>query len=123
MASPVESFIRSTVTKAEGAVAGVNRSLMANTGSNPFLTGIHEPMTGERTITDLKVTGAIPADLDGRYVRIGPNPASPQKAAYVAAKHGLVGLTKVTALETAEEPVTCNAMGATVAGNGPGDRR
>ena len=36
--------------------------------------------------------------------------ASPFKAAYVAAKHGLVGLTKVTALETAEEPVTCNAI-------------
>jgi 3-hydroxybutyrate dehydrogenase len=36
--------------------------------------------------------------------------ASPFKAAYVAAKHGLVGLTKVTALETAEEPITCNAI-------------
>ncbi|MBD3763867.1 MAG: 3-hydroxybutyrate dehydrogenase [Rhodobacterales bacterium] len=36
--------------------------------------------------------------------------ASPFKSAYVAAKHGLVGLTKVTALETAEEPITCNAV-------------
>ncbi len=36
--------------------------------------------------------------------------ASPFKAAYVAAKHGLVGLTKVTALETAEENITCNAI-------------
>lgn len=36
--------------------------------------------------------------------------ASPFKSAYVAAKHGLVGLTKVTALETAEEPITCNAI-------------
>src|SRR4051812_18303001 len=36
--------------------------------------------------------------------------ASPFKAAYVAAKHGLVGLTKVTALETAEQGVTCNAI-------------
>jgi 3-hydroxybutyrate dehydrogenase len=36
--------------------------------------------------------------------------ASPFKAAYVAAKHGLVGLTKVTALETAEEGITCNAI-------------
>jgi 3-hydroxybutyrate dehydrogenase len=32
------------------------------------------------------------------------------KAAYVAAKHGVVGLTKVTALETATSPVTCNAI-------------
>lgn len=36
--------------------------------------------------------------------------ASPYKSAYVAAKHGVVGLTKVTALETAEEPITANAI-------------
>jgi len=36
--------------------------------------------------------------------------ASPFKSAYVAAKHGLVGLTKVTALETAGEGITCNAI-------------
>jgi 3-hydroxybutyrate dehydrogenase len=36
--------------------------------------------------------------------------ASPFKAAYVAAKHGLVGLTKVGALELAEAGVTCNAV-------------
>lgn len=36
--------------------------------------------------------------------------ASPYKSAYVAAKHGIVGLTKVTALETAEANITCNAI-------------
>jgi 3-hydroxybutyrate dehydrogenase len=36
--------------------------------------------------------------------------ASPFKAAYVAAKHGLVGLTKVVALEAAEAGITCNAI-------------
>ena len=36
--------------------------------------------------------------------------ASPYKAAYVAAKHGMLGLTKVTALETAEDGITCNAI-------------
>jgi len=36
--------------------------------------------------------------------------ASKNKAAYVAAKHGLVGLTKVVALETAGQGVTCNAI-------------
>jgi len=36
--------------------------------------------------------------------------ASAGKAAYVAAKHGIVGLTKVVALETAEENITCNAI-------------
>jgi 3-hydroxybutyrate dehydrogenase len=32
------------------------------------------------------------------------------KSAYVAAKHGIVGLTKAVALETAASPVTCNAI-------------
>lgn len=36
--------------------------------------------------------------------------ASPYKAAYVAAKHGVVGFTKVVALETAEQGITCNAI-------------
>jgi 3-hydroxybutyrate dehydrogenase len=36
--------------------------------------------------------------------------ASPHKSAYVAAKHGLVGLTKVIGLETAGSGVTCNAV-------------
>jgi 3-hydroxybutyrate dehydrogenase len=36
--------------------------------------------------------------------------ASKKKAAYVAAKHGMVGLTKVVALETATTGVTCNAI-------------
>ena len=36
--------------------------------------------------------------------------ASTGKAAYVAAKHGVVGLTKVTALETARTGITCNAL-------------
>jgi 3-hydroxybutyrate dehydrogenase len=36
--------------------------------------------------------------------------ASANKCAYVAAKHGLVGLTKVVALETANDGITCNAI-------------
>jgi 3-hydroxybutyrate dehydrogenase len=36
--------------------------------------------------------------------------ASPYKSAYVAAKHGVVGLTKTVALETATLNVTCNAI-------------
>jgi 3-hydroxybutyrate dehydrogenase len=36
--------------------------------------------------------------------------ASASKAAYVAAKHGVLGLTKVVALETAATGITCNAI-------------
>ncbi len=36
--------------------------------------------------------------------------ASVEKSAYVAAKHGIVGLTKVVALETARTAITCNAI-------------
>ena len=36
--------------------------------------------------------------------------ASPFKAAYVTAKHGIIGLTKVVGLETAKEPITANAI-------------
>jgi len=35
---------------------------------------------------------------------------SAYKSAYVAAKHGMLGLTKVTALEVAEQGITCNAI-------------
>ncbi len=36
--------------------------------------------------------------------------ASPFKSAYIAAKHGVVGLTKTVALETAGQGITCNAI-------------
>ncbi|MGI9328095.1 MAG: carotenoid oxygenase family protein [Pseudomonadales bacterium] len=38
------------------------------------LRGNGRPVTEEQTLTDLKVTGSIPSELDGRYIRTGPNP-------------------------------------------------
>jgi carotenoid cleavage dioxygenase len=45
--------------------------------SNPYLEGNFGPVAEEVTVTDLPVTGTIPAHLDGRYVRNGPNPLTP----------------------------------------------
>ena len=81
MASVVESLIRNTVTKGVMKVAEFNRERMKEDAPNPFLSGLHSPMDDERTITDLAVTGSIPAELDGRYVRIGPNPVTPPNPA------------------------------------------
>ncbi len=77
MASAVESAIRGVVTKGIVGVAKLNRALMNKDRAHPFLTGIHAPLHDERTITDLKVTGTIPPELNGRYVRNGPNPFAP----------------------------------------------
>lgn len=74
MASVIEKTIRKAVVPAIQAVASLNRGRLDDPSENPFLKGVHTPMTDERTLTDLAVTGAIPVELDGRYVRIGPNP-------------------------------------------------
>ncbi|HEX4702464.1 MAG TPA: carotenoid oxygenase family protein [Pseudonocardiaceae bacterium] len=44
--------------------------------TNRFLDGNYAPVHTEHTVTDLTVTGSIPAWLDGRYLRNGPNPLS-----------------------------------------------
>jgi carotenoid cleavage oxygenase len=50
---------------------------------NRYLEGNFAPVQDEITATDLPVTGTIPDDLDGRYLRNGPNPVvAPDPAAY-----------------------------------------
>lgn len=44
---------------------------------NPYLSGNFAPVADERTAFDLPVTGEIPRELDGRLLRIGPNPVTP----------------------------------------------
>lgn len=62
------------------------------------------------------IRAAVPAMRAGGWGRIvniasaHGLTASPFKSAYVAAKHGLLGLTKTVALELAEERITCNAI-------------
>jgi carotenoid cleavage dioxygenase len=77
MAGIVESVVKSAVIK----IADFNRNWMKTDKPNPFLIGINTPLSGELTLTDLKVTGTIPAELEGLYVRNGPNPiGSPNPA-------------------------------------------
>lgn len=56
---------------------------------------------------------AMRANAFGRIVNVASVHGligSAEKAPYTATKHGLVGLTKAVALETAGEPITCNAV-------------
>ena len=47
------------------------------TTTNRYLEGPFAPVSEELTAFDLRVSGTLPADLDGRYLRIGPNPVGP----------------------------------------------
>jgi 3-hydroxybutyrate dehydrogenase len=87
--SPVESF----PVERWDAVIAINLSAVFH-GTRAVLPGMKARGWG-RVINIASVHGLV---------------ASVNKAAYVAAKHGVIGLTKVTALETAESPITCNAI-------------
>ncbi|GGE02627.1 retinal pigment epithelial membrane protein [Polymorphobacter glacialis] len=49
---------------------------------HPFLSGMHRPMTSEVSLENLRVTGTIPPTLDGRYLRMGPNPIDADASKY-----------------------------------------
>ncbi len=50
--------------------------------TSPYLEGNFAPVHEEVTAEDLEVTGSLPEELDGRYLRIGPNPIAPDPATY-----------------------------------------
>lgn len=52
------------------------------TATNPYLVGDFAPVSEERTETELVVEGQLPDYLDGRYLRIGPNPIAADPANY-----------------------------------------
>lgn len=45
---------------------------------NAYLEGPFAPVTQEVTFHDLRVTGTIPPELDGRFLRVGSNPIDPE---------------------------------------------
>lgn len=57
-------------TAAQAAAPGTEAG---GSDSFPFLEGAFAPVTEELTEFGLEVTGRIPRDLDGRYLRTGPN--------------------------------------------------
>ena len=113
---------RSLVAKAREAMGSLD--ILVNNAGIQFVAGIDEfPVEKWNAIIAINLSSAfhttaaalplMRAQGWGRIVNIASAhglTASPFKSAYVAAKHGLVGLTKVTALETAEEPITANAI-------------
>jgi carotenoid cleavage dioxygenase-like enzyme len=61
------------------AAAALSLSPSLSTGSsNTWLEGPFAPVDQEVTVYDLTVTGSIPKDLDGRLLRVGPNPVDPE---------------------------------------------
>ncbi len=127
--SKVESAIRSVVTSGVTALAGFNRKRLAAPDAHPYLTGVHTPMTGEVTLESLAVTGTIPPELNGRYLRNGPNPAiAPNPASYhwftgagmvhgIAIEHGKAAWYRNRWVRGTE---ACKALGEPLP---PGDRR
>lgn len=77
MTSAVETLIKGAISKGATKISQFNRNRMKSDEPNPYLMGIHQPLSSEETLTDLDVTGTIPAELDGHYVRMGPNPITP----------------------------------------------
>lgn len=57
-----------------GNAAGMSTT---SAGTNPFLEGNMAPVDVETTAVDLQITGTLPAELCGRYLRNGPNPVTP----------------------------------------------
>lgn len=87
-------------------------ALLHDFGSENFRRLIDVMLTGTALVT----AAALPAMRSagsGRIINIGSIHslvASPFKSAYVAAKHGLVGLTRVVALENADRDITVNLL-------------
>jgi 3-hydroxybutyrate dehydrogenase len=114
--------IENMVKEALGSFGTID--IIVNNAGIQFVAPIHEfPTEKWDAILNINLSAAyklikavLPGMLAnnwGRVINIASTHgvvASAYKSAYVAAKHGLVGLTKVVALETAETNITCNAI-------------
>ena len=55
---------------------GLSACSRGSTAENPYLQDNFGPVAAETTATDLQVTGTLPAELSGRFLRNGPNPGA-----------------------------------------------
>lgn len=62
----------------------------ASTGA-PYIAGNFAPLKNEVTAFDLDVTGQIPVELNGRFLRIGPNPVDEPDPAWIKGYHWFMG--------------------------------
>ncbi|MCJ2037468.1 carotenoid oxygenase family protein [Methylobacterium sp. J-059] len=76
MPNRLTSTVRAAAEGLVALVAAGNRLRLPGT-AHPFVVGVHAPMRAELTLRDLPVTGKIPSGLDGRYLKMGANPARP----------------------------------------------
>ena len=120
MAKPAE--IRSLVAEAARRFGGVD-ILVNNAGIQHVAPIVEFPEERWDAVIAINLSAAFHATKAalplmtarrwGRVINIASAHglvASADKAAYVTAKHGLVGLTKVTAIEAANQGITCNAI-------------
>jgi carotenoid cleavage dioxygenase-like enzyme len=73
----VHPLVARTVTALGGPLSAFGRAMAPRPhpfATDPFLQGPNAPRADEREILELPVEGAIPAELDGTYLRNGPNP-------------------------------------------------
>ena len=122
------SYIAADMSKGEACRALVEKAggcdILVNNAGIQFVAPVEEfPVEKWNAIIAINLTSAfhttaaalpgMKAKGWGRVINIASAhglTASPFKSAYVAAKHGVVGLTKTVALEVAGQGITCNAI-------------
>ncbi len=91
MASVLERAVRKAMVPVVTRLAEFNRQRLPSPDTNPFYNGVHKPLESEETFTNLMVTGTVPPELNGQYVRIGPNPfGKPEKGHHWFLGDGMV---------------------------------
>lgn len=71
--------------------APFSETLSAHSTGAPYVAGNFAPLMNEVTTFDLEVVGHIPETLNGRFLRMGPNPVDEPDTAWLKSYHWFVG--------------------------------